>query len=205
MKCFILILAGTLFTAGFTSAEAKKPNILFCIADDWGWPHAALYGDQLVKTPTFERIAKEGVLFNHAFISSPSCTPSRNAALTGQYHWRLGPGANLWSQFPKGINTYPRILEKNGYYIGSYRKAFGPGRDLPAPVAGKKFKNVDAFFNNRPEGKPFCFWFGASDPHRGYKLGSGVASGMKLEHVQVPPYYPDNNTVRSDICDYYFG
>ncbi|BDS06649.1 heparan N-sulfatase [Oceaniferula spumae] len=204
MKRFLSTAVVVVFTLCSAGATQAKPNILFCIADDWGWPHSPLYGDKVVKTPTFESIAKRGVLFNHAFVSSPSCTPSRNAALTGQYHWRLGPGANLWSQFPGGIDTYPRILEKHGYYVGSYRKSFGPGKDLPAPVAGKKVGSVDKFFKNRPDGKPFCFWFGSSDPHRSYKLGSGVASGMNPADVQVPPYYPNNQTVRSDICDYYF-
>lgn len=204
----ILAVTLTLLLAILTpvkiSAETPQPNIVICMADDWGWPHSPLYGDKVVKTPTFERIAKQGALFNHAYVSSPSCTPSRNAVLTGQYHWRLGPGANLWSQFPKGVDTYPRILEKHGYHIGSYRKSFGPGHDLPSPVAGKKVKSVDTFLEQRPAGKPFCFWFGSSDPHRGYKSGSGAASGMKLDDVLVPPYYPDNKTVRSDICDYYF-
>ena len=45
---------------------AMRPNILFAIADDWGWPHAVAYGDPVVKTPAFDRIAKEGVLFEHA-------------------------------------------------------------------------------------------------------------------------------------------
>ena len=76
----------------------KQPNILFCIADDWGWPHAGAYGnDDVVKTPAFDRLAREGMLFEHAYVSSPSCTPSRNAILTGQYHWRLGAGGNLHS------------------------------------------------------------------------------------------------------------
>ena len=60
-----------------------RPNILFAIADDWGWPHAGCYGDPVVKTPTFDRIAREGALFHHAYISSPSCTPSRGSILTG--------------------------------------------------------------------------------------------------------------------------
>ncbi|MBK1854807.1 sulfatase [Verrucomicrobiaceae bacterium 5K15] len=200
MSCWLVLM----FSAASLAAETKPPNIVFCIADDWGWPHASVYGDKVVKTPTFNRIAEQGVLFEHAFVASPSCTPSRNAALTGQYHWRLGPGANLWSQFPEGIDTYPRMLEQAGYYVGSYRKAFGPGRDLPSPVAGDKVRSVDEFFKKRPAGQAFCFWFGSSDPHRSYKKGSGVASGMKLEEVQVPPYYPDTETVRSDICDYYF-
>ncbi len=70
-------------------AQSERPNIFFAIADDWGWPHASAYGDGVVKTPTFDSIAANGVLFTNAFISSSSCTPSRNAILTGQYHWRL--------------------------------------------------------------------------------------------------------------------
>ncbi|MCP5538224.1 MAG: sulfatase [Akkermansiaceae bacterium] len=204
MRLFSIYLLSFLFASAGLAGAGSMPNILFCIADDWGWPHSPLYGDKVVKTPTLERIAKNGVLFNHAFVSSPSCTPSRNAALTGQYHWRLGPGANLWSEFPQGVATFPRLLEKHGYYVASYRKAFGPGKDLPAPVAGNKVNSINEFFAKRPPGKPFCFWFGTSDPHRDYDAGSGVASGMKPEGVQVPPYYPDNETVRSDICDYYF-
>jgi N-sulfoglucosamine sulfohydrolase len=56
--------------------------------------------------------------------------------------------------------------------------------------------------NRLPEGKPFCFWFGTSDPHRPYDPGSGVASGMRLSDVRVPPFLPDVPEVRSDICDY---
>ena len=200
----LFCLASGLSFAADTPKDSKQPNILFCIADDWGWPHAQTYGDKVVKTPTFNRVAKQGVLFEHAYISAPSCTPSRNAILTGKYHWQLGQGVNLWSEFPAEHATYPRTLEKNGYFVGSYRKAFGPGKDLPEAVAGDPFKNPAAFFKARPQGKPFCFWFGSSDPHRGYVKGSGVKSGMKLEDVQVSGSLPDVKEVRSDICDYYF-
>jgi N-sulfoglucosamine sulfohydrolase len=208
MKSIKTLIILSLFIANTQADETKltdtRPNILFCIADDWGWPHAQSYGDKVVKTPTFSRIAKQGMLFEHAYISAPSCTPSRNAILTGKYHWQLGQGVNLWSEFPAEHATYPRILEKNGYFIGSYRKAFGPGKDLPKPVAGDKFKSPAEFFKAHPKDKPFCFWFGASDPHRGYEKGSGVKSGMKLEDVKVPGSLPDVKEVRSDICDYYF-
>ena len=53
-----------------------RPNIVFAIADDWGWPHASKYGnDDVCQTPNFNRIARNGLQFNHAYISSPSCTP----------------------------------------------------------------------------------------------------------------------------------
>ena len=58
------------------AANKNRPNILFCLADDWSWPHAGISGDKVVKTPIFDRVAREGVLFRNAFVSSPSCTPS---------------------------------------------------------------------------------------------------------------------------------
>jgi len=88
----------------------KRPNILFCLADDWSWPHASIAGDRVVKTPTFDRVAREGVLFENAFVSAPSCTPSRGAILTGQWHWRLEEGGNLWSTLPAKFPVYPDLL-----------------------------------------------------------------------------------------------
>ncbi|HLV01214.1 MAG TPA: sulfatase-like hydrolase/transferase, partial [Acidobacteriota bacterium] len=85
----------------------EPPNILLAIADDWSWPHAGLYGDSVVRTPTFDRLASEGVVFEHAYVSSPSCTPSRAALLTGQWHWRLEEGANLWSTLDARYPVYP--------------------------------------------------------------------------------------------------
>lgn len=61
----------------------EQPNILLAIADNWSWPHASAYGDEAVSTPTFDRVASEGVLFDDAYVAVPSCTPSRAAILTG--------------------------------------------------------------------------------------------------------------------------
>jgi arylsulfatase A-like enzyme len=149
-------------------------------------------------------VAANGILFNNAFTTAPSCTPSRNSILTGQYHWRLETGANLWSRFPDGFETFPNLLEDNGYFVGSYRKSFGPGDDRPKPVAGTKYESPQDFFTQHPKDKPFCFWFGSPDPHRSYQWQSGINSGMNLEMVKVPPCLPDSEEVRTDICDYYW-
>jgi N-sulfoglucosamine sulfohydrolase len=189
-------------------ANKSRPNILFCLADDWSWPHASIAGDRVVETPTFDRVAREGVLFKNAFVSAPSCTPSRGAIVTGQWHWRLEEGGNLWSTLPAKFDVYPDILEKAGFHVGFTRKGWGPGRDEPGGrkrnPAGPRFKNFEQFLKARPQGKPFCFWFGSTDPHRGYKWQSGIKSGMKLEDVQVPACMPDSEEVRTDICDYYW-
>jgi len=84
-------VTATFFGRGYGSGRGpgERPNILFCIADDWSWPHAGVAGAKVIKTPTFDRVAREGVLFENAFVSAPSCTPSRGAIVTGQRHWRL--------------------------------------------------------------------------------------------------------------------
>ena len=183
-----------------------RPNILLAIADDWGWPHAGAYGDRVVQTPNFDRVAREGILFRHAFVSSPSCTPSRNALLTGQWHWRLEAGANLWSTLPDRFTTYPELLRAAGYWVGSTGKAFGPGKtETPGrPLAGKRFRDFASFLAERPPNQPFCFWLGSGDPHRPYEIGSGAASGIELNQIRLPACFPDAEEVRGDIADYYW-
>ena len=65
--------------------------------------------------------------FTHSFCSSPSCTPSRGAILTGQHFWRLEEGGNLWSSLPQKFALYPDMLESAGYHIGLQGKGWGPG------------------------------------------------------------------------------
>jgi len=207
MRTFSLLTIVGLSLATFCRAStADQPNILFAIADDWGYPHAGVYGDPVVQTPTFDRLAREGVLFHYAYVSSPSCTPSRGAILTGQWHWRLEGAANLWSVFPDKFATYPEILQQAGYVTGHTGKAWGPGRPETAnrPLAGDRFPNFAAFLKQRDPDKPFCFWLGSSDPHRPYELGSGAASGMDLDKIVLPAAFPDTPTVRGDVADYYF-
>ena len=178
------------------AAPAKRPNILFAIADDWSFPHAGVYGDKVVRTPAFDRIAREGVLFTNAYCAAPSCSPCRASIVSGQAVWRLGGAANLHTPMAKDIPVYGDLLAVAGYHVGAAGKTHGAR-------AGTAYKNFEAFLASVPEGKPFCFWFGSTNPHRGYKKGSGVASGKRLEDVTVPPYLPDAPEVRSDILDYY--
>jgi uncharacterized sulfatase len=191
-----------------TRAAEPRPNILLCIADDASWYHFGANGDKVCRTPNFDRVAREGVNFTRAFCSSPSCTPSRGALLTGQDFWRLEDGANLWSRWPNKFPAYPDLLTKAGYHVGLKGKGWGPGDfkfgGREHNPAGPAYKDFAAFLKSVPSGKPFCFWFGSQDPHRPYERGAGVKSGHRTEEVKVPPFLPDTTAVRSDILDYYF-
>ena len=204
---FVSAGVGTAFLRRLQGASAR-PNILLAISDDQSFAHTGAAGDPVVRTPVFDRIAAEGVRFSNAFCSSPSCTPSRGAILTGQECYRLEEGVNLWSSLPAKFQTYPDLLEAAGYHVGYTRKGWGPG-SLEAGgrnrnPAGRRFADFRSFCDAKPDGAPFCFWFGSTDPHRAYEPGSGLASGLRLDDVRVPEFLPDQRVVRSDFLDYFF-
>jgi len=212
-RAFLYLTASGVSCCGLSSraesggAPARRPNILFCLADDWGWPHAGAYGDKVVQTPAFDALAREGVLFQHAYVSSPSCSPCRNTLLTGQQFYRLGEGANLHSTLDVRHPNFMFMLRESGYQIGHWRKAWGPGDYRPGGYQGSPCgpeSPFDRFMREREPGKPFCFWFGTSDPHRPYDRDSGRRSGIDIDAVHVPAFYPDTEEVRGDLADYYF-
>ncbi|MBE0544363.1 MAG: sulfatase [Verrucomicrobia bacterium] len=209
-------------------AEAARPNILFAVADDWG-RHAGAYGTRWIRTPGFDRVASEGLLFNHAYTPNAKCAPSRAIILTGRHSWQLEAAGNHMAYFPAKFKSYPEALAQNGYFIGTTGKGWGPGvatnangkareicgqrfnaRQSPPPTKGISNNDYAANFTDflaaAPSGKPWCFWFGALEPHRPYEFGSGTAKGGKqLADVdRVPAYWPDHDTVRQDMLDYAF-
>ena len=216
------VAAGAAIAGG--AQAAKRPNILFVIADDWGSNHAGAYGCQWIKTPHFDRLAREGVLFNNMFTSNPKCSPCRATILTGRNTWQLKEAINHMSIFPPDFAVYPDILEKSGYFTGMTGKGWGPGdfksTGWPHNPAGKEFQkhtlkppysgiaprdyaaNFADFLSQKPADKPFCFWLGGQEPHRPYEEGSGLRAGKKLADVTLPKYYPDHKVIRSDMLDY---
>lgn len=211
--------------AGFSdAADASRPNILFIIFDDWGWQHSGAYGCSWVKTPNVDRLAREGVLFRNAFTSNPKCSPCRASMLTGRNTWQLEEAVCHSGIFPPKFAVYPDILEAAGYEVGLTGKGWGPGEFRlngrtrnPAGPAFDRFnvkppatgiastdyaKNFEAFLEKRSPDKPFCFWMGFKEPHRGYEAGSGAKAGKKPEDVTVPAYLPDIEIIRTDLADY---
>jgi len=191
-------------TDSASNSKATRPNIVFCMADDWSWPHAGILGDPVVKTPNFDRIAREGVLFENAFVSTPSCTPSRLSILTGQHHWRLKEGDSLGGSLREEFDVYTELLQKSGYRTGRFGKGVWPSKHTfrSRDSFGERFKSFDEFLEKRKPNEPFCYWHGGQDPHRPYELGIGVKSGIDLSKVKVPACLPDSDAVRSDVADY---
>src|ERR671923_314915 len=81
-------------------ALPSRPNILFAIADDWSFGHAGAYGARWVRTPAFDRVAREGLLFSRAYTPNAKCAPSRSILLTGRHSWQLDEAANHVPFFP---------------------------------------------------------------------------------------------------------
>ncbi|MCD8137572.1 MAG: sulfatase [Parabacteroides gordonii] len=199
---------------------------MFCIADDVSFPHMSAYGVPWVHTPGFDRIAQDGLLFQQAYTCNAKSAPSRSAIITGRNSWQLEEACNHWPKFPAKFKSYPEALAEHGYYVGCTGKGWGPGvaKDstgvnrqltgknwseikLEAPTKGISSvdyaANFKAFFQNRPKDKPFCFWYGALEPHRGYEYASSIRAGKSVDQIDsVPSFWPDNEVVRTDMLDY---
>lgn len=210
--------------------NATRPNILFLIADDAGADMGA-YGRKWVNTPAFDRIAREGLLFNRAYTPNAKCAPSRSCILTGRNSWQLDAAVNHIVYFPTKFKTFMESLADAGYTIGYTGKGYAPGKALtvdgqPRNLTGPLFDkhtttpptegisandyaaNFDAFVtqNVGPShgNKPWTFWVGFWEPHRGFEYGSGVKKGGKRTDMieRVPAYWPDSLTIRNDLLDY---
>lgn len=208
---------------------AEPPNILFFINDDWG-VHAGAYRTPWIKTPAFDRVAREGLLFQNAYTPMAKCAPSRAIILTGRHLWQNEEAGNHMAYFPPKLKSWPEALMENGWHTGITGKGWGPGvlqdaAGKPRPhITGKPYNarkttpptqaisnndyagNFVDFLEAAPAGKPWCFWCGTIEPHREYELGSGEKlGGKKLSDIdRVPSYWPDVETVRRDMLDYAF-
>ncbi|QDU93751.1 sulfatase [Lignipirellula cremea] len=113
LKVLTLLLPGVLWLAAETcqAAMPDKPNILFILTDDQGWPTLGCYGNKLVPTPHLDQLAAEGVRFTDAYVT-PQCTPTRAALLTGQHTARNGMWHVIgWYGYPWAPVSEPAFVE----------------------------------------------------------------------------------------------
>ena len=229
MACFFLLFLLLSFSECKQTNTESKPNILFAIADDASWKHFGAYGCTWVKTPAFDQVASHGILFTRAYTPNAKCAPSRACILTGRNSWQLEEACNHSPLFPAKFKTYAEVLKENGYWVGSVAKGWAPGE--PGAINGKKreltgpkfdeyksnpptsginkidyARNFEDFLEKRPQGQPFCFWYGSTEPHRAYEFESGIKLGKKNRNDidEVPTFWPDADTIRTDLLDYAF-
>lgn len=130
---WILMLTATLLTvtAWATGAEtvpARKPNVLFIVADDLK-PLLGCYGDRVVKSPNIDRLAARGTVFTHAYCMQAVCAPSRNAVLTGLRPESLGiydMRTNFRQAAPEVV-TLPQFFKQQGWQVAGLGKIFHTG------------------------------------------------------------------------------
>ncbi|KAF1460171.1 Arylsulfatase D, partial [Spheniscus demersus] len=115
-------------TFGLSAAMDSKPNILLFLADDLGIGDIGCYGNNTIRTPNIDRLAREGVKLTHHIAAAPLCTPSRAAFLTGRYPIRSGMASSnryralQWNAgsggLPANETTFARLLQQQGYTTG---------------------------------------------------------------------------------------
>lgn len=155
MKRFLLLTV-LFLTASLAVADDDRPNVIMAFADDWG-KYASIYAKQnpggpsdVVSTPHFDQVAKEGLLFNNAYVSAPSCTPCRSSLLSGQHFWRCERASILQGAiWDFSLPAYPLLLQKSGYRIGHTYKVWSPGSTADAPHGGQstRFAKAGRRFN----------------------------------------------------------
>lgn len=208
-----------------SATPETPPNIVFIIADDMAWNDCSAYGHPSIKTPNLDKLAKEGMLFTQAFLTTSSCSPSRSSIITGTYPHQTDAEQLHWP-LPADKITFVEKLKEAGYWTAQAGKwhlgDFVKDRFdylAPAGTSGFVFKSDDnnkeekslkndgsgcqawvPTLQKRPKNKPFFLWLAAFDPHRPYDRAE---KRHHIQDVEVPVYLPDNEQVRQDLALYY--
>src|SRR5262249_55318503 len=177
---------------------ARRPNVVLIIADDMAWDDCGAYGNPRVKTPNIDRLAREGMRFDRAFVTVSSCSPSRSSIITGRYPHNTGAEQLHWPLPPEQV-TFVEKLKVSGYWTAAagkwhlgnavkgrfdvIREANPAGYQLAAGKAGTSAMTAGgaaaaqagcdqwvAVLRDRPRDKPFFLWLASLDPHRDYQL-----------------------------------
>lgn len=208
-RVFLFIMSMFLYCS-ITSGNPSKPNFIIFIADDVSWNDIGCYGNKDVKTPTIDKLADRGMKFTNVYLTASSCSPSRNSIFAGRYPHNTG-AAELHTQPPGNMISFPAVLKDNGYYCAFSGKFHAHDYITPAfDVISKDYEEIgnsgsDSWvetLKNRPENKPFFMWFASLDAHRGW--GKNRFSGThNPDSLDVPFYLANGPETRKDLAQYY--
>ncbi len=212
--CIILQLSCDQPTGG--TIHPQPPNIIWLVAEDQSPGFFPMYGDSTLRMPVLEGLASDGVVFTNAYAPVPVCAPARSAIITGMYPTTLGThnmrtynayseenqpeiGIPSYSPIPpQGVRMFTEYLRKRGYYCTNNAKE--DYNFKPSPVAWD-VSGPKAHWRDRPGGSPFFAVFNFEVTHESRIWGRGGDSlWVAPSRVPVPPYYPDNDTIRHDLA-----
>lgn len=208
MKLFIaaLLLACTTVT-NLAAEPASRPNILWLIAEDFG-PDLGCYGVKEVSSPNLDRLAAEGVRYTRFFTTSPVCSPSRSAFMTGMYQTTIGAHNHRSHRddsykLPEGVRLLSDWMRDAGYFTANLRqlpasfKFSGSGKtDWNFRYSGKPFDSDQ--WSDLKTNQPFFAQLNFQETHRKFKAPKKADPAK----VEVPPYYPEHSIVRNDWAEY---
>jgi arylsulfatase A-like enzyme len=132
------------------SGAARRPNLVFVFSDQQSWDMMGAYGNTNIVTPNFDRLAAQGVRFNHCISSAPVCTPYRGMLLSGQHPLRTGALENDFQMRPGKGQYFGEVLRDAGYRTGYYGKwhLYGGGRARPIPPGPYRYGFDHEFLSN---------------------------------------------------------
>ena len=188
---------------------AKRPNFVFVISEDNSIHYSSLYGNKVAAMPAIEKLASQGLIFDHAFSCSPVCSVARSTLATGMYAPRGGFQYHRKSEpatLPKGLKPWSQILKEAGYYTANNAKT-----DYNFVHNIKELWNESsrkASWRNRPDGAPFFYMQSFSTSHEGQlHFSEKTMATEKLntakKDVAIAPYHPDTPTFRHTYARYH--
>ena len=211
MKAFFTLTAFAALITIASNAHAAKPNVLIILADDCTYCDLPLYGGENAITPNLDRLAKQGLTFNRAFLSEAMCQPCRAELYSGLYPMRNGCAWNHSSSHAD-IQSMPQHLASAGYRVGIAGKVHVlPQTAFPFENVGGYDKNcvrdpthphqIDPVvqFMSRSE-DPFCMVVALVEPHVPWVMGD--PSAYPKDQVKLPPNIADTPKTRDAFSRY---
>ncbi len=122
MKVAFSVVVLVSFSVCIVRAEAARPNVILCMADDLGWGDTGYNGNRVIRTPHLDRMAVEGVRFDRFYAGAPVCSPTRGSCITGRHPYRYGIYTANSGHMKKPELTLAEVLKTQGYITGHFGK-----------------------------------------------------------------------------------
>ncbi len=200
---FVCLVSAPLVMFLGSLAAADRPNILWLVSEDNSFEWFHCYGNEQAQTPSLDRLASQGLFFEHAYSNGPVCAVARSTLLRGIYATTAG-SQNMRSRHvvPDRYRTYPEYLREAGYYCSNHVKT-----DYNAKGNDARFWNDSskkAHYKNRPEGSPFFAVFNFTETHESSLFDDKPMKPERLDPrtLTLPPYLPDLPEIRLDYARY---